>query len=494
MVSKLRNVWRSFFWQLASAYFAITLLSLFSFTFFFIRFWEQYSDRSRQVLHWELAEELGMRLRPHLGPTLNVEQIHQELYQLSLLMPELDAYLLSDSGEILAASPSFETQITGSVDLAPVREFLAATAIPGEPILGPLPGVQGEQVPFSAARVEIGPAPGYLYAVLSGNRKRVANKMVGDLSAGTGAALFLVLTLLFSLLLGLLVFNRLTRRFREMTQVLAEYRQGNFTPRLNSIGQDELGDHAAVINSMADTIVESIETIRRKDVQRAQLIANVSHDLRTPIAVFRTTIDTLLHDVETLNVDRVIKKLELLRGSGTALNTLIEELFMLARLRAEEYSLHLQTFPLEDLLLGVVEQASALAEAAQLQLDLEVDDPELVIRADPELLARALLNLISNAIKFTPAGEIVTVLAKTRGEVVEVSIRDTGCGIPAAALPHLFDRSYQVDGTPKALGGAGIGLAIVKRIIELHDGMISVESVEGKGTTFSFCLPIAERS
>ena len=495
MFSNIRNISRTFFWRLANAYFAITLVTTFCFVFFFLRYWNQYIERSQQILHWEVAEEFSRRLRPHLEPTLQTEKIRRELYELSLLAPQFDTYLLSESGAILAASPNLDNPRAqdregGSIELGPILTFLSQQAIPPNAIRGPVPGVRASPAPFSAARVQIAGSNGYLYVVLAGNRQRIADKMAGDLSAGSGAAIFVLAALLFSLGLGFIVFRRLTRRFREMTRVLAEYRSGNFTTRLPQSGNDEIGEQAAVINSMADTIVENLETIKRKDALRVSLIANVSHDLRTPVAVFRTTIDTLLYEIDSIDRARLAQKLELLRGSGTSLNTLIEELFELARLGSEDYHIDGKVFPLDDLLLGVVEQASALAEASGIDLELVVTDPEVLVRADPALLERALLNLLVNAVKFTPAGGQIVVTANSGNEQVELSIRDSGPGIPEIAQPHLFDRFYQVDAEAKALGGAGIGLAIVKRIVELHDSSITVQSEMGRGTTFAFNLPV----
>ena len=226
---------------------------------------------------------------------------------------------------------------------------------------------------------------------------------------------------------------------------------------------------------------------------RRDLIANVSHDLRTPLTSLRGYLETLLIMEDSLPVAKRRSYLEIAARQSEHLATLVEELFELARLDFKGMQLNQESLHLGELACDVLQKFQLAADKKQVNLKVEAPERIPFVRADLSLLERVLENLIGNALKHTPAGGSVSVSVTPNSDRVVARVTDTGCGMPEAEIPHIFDRFYRVDKSRNtASGGAGLGLAITKRILELHASEITVESTPMVGTCFSFSLPVSE--
>jgi two-component system phosphate regulon sensor histidine kinase PhoR len=234
-------------------------------------------------------------------------------------------------------------------------------------------------------------------------------------------------------------------------------------------------------------VLRDITTARKLEQMRTDFVANVTHELRTPLTSIRgfaeTLLDGALEDTEAArNFVGIIKR------EGEHLAALIEDLLDLSRIESGRWRVQ----PLEINLAELV--ADALGGLAQKAVDqgieLRIAVPEIQFQADPGRLAQVLINLVDNALKYTPAGGRVLVQAEDLGEQVQIQVADTGTGMPKADLPRIFERFYRVDkARTRKTGGTGLGLSIVKHIVEAHGGKISVESELGQGTTFTVTLP-----
>jgi signal transduction histidine kinase len=224
---------------------------------------------------------------------------------------------------------------------------------------------------------------------------------------------------------------------------------------------------------------------------RRELITNISHDLRTPLASMQGYIETLMIKERELDDASRQRYLEIARKHAVHLGRLIQDLFELTMLDANRVAPEFEEFALTELIYDVVQEFEL--QAAECNVELAVDPPpsEVFVYADISLIQRVLENLVGNALKHTPVGGKVTILARTRADGVGVSVSDTGKGIPDEALPHVFDRYFQ--GQREAgigNGSAGLGLAIAKRILELHNSTIRVTSERESGTRFDFDLHV----
>lgn len=244
------------------------------------------------------------------------------------------------------------------------------------------------------------------------------------------------------------------------------------------------GGHAGVLLMLHDlTGIRQVETTRR------EFVSNVSHELRTPLASIKAMVETLqdgaLEEPRVARdfVGRIHKEID-------RLNSLVGDLLELSRLERGQTDLRLSPLDLSRLAEDVRGQFQAQAEAKGISLEVALPDGLPPIVGEPDRLRQVMVNLLDNALKFTPEGGRIKVSASDKGQAIEVSVTDTGIGIPAEHLPHIFERFYKVDRSRRDQG-VGLGLAIAKHIVLAHGGEVRVESQEGRGSTFSFTVPKA---
>jgi two-component system, OmpR family, phosphate regulon sensor histidine kinase PhoR len=238
-------------------------------------------------------------------------------------------------------------------------------------------------------------------------------------------------------------------------------------------------------------VLHDITALRRLERVRTEFVANVSHELRTPLTAIQGYLETLLGGAleERANARRF---LEIAFRHTERLGRLLNDLTDLSNIELGKVSLRLAPVRFADVLGSVLDIVRPKAEAGRVGLIADVEPPELVVHADHDRLAQILINLVDNAVKYTPEGGWVTMRARSLdGKRAEVRVRDTGVGIPRADLPRITERFYRVDkARSRDLGGTGLGLAIVKHLVLAHGGELEIASEEGEGTTVRFTLAI----
>jgi two-component system phosphate regulon sensor histidine kinase PhoR len=235
-------------------------------------------------------------------------------------------------------------------------------------------------------------------------------------------------------------------------------------------------------------VFHDISDQKRLERVRKDFVANVSHELRTPVTVIKGYAETLLNGALTSDPVASERFVTIIKSHAERLATLIGDLLTLSELESAEYSLQLSPVPLTELVRHclVLVEKRATDKGITLDASLVVD---VSVSADRGRLEQVMVNLLDNAVKYTPAGGRVTVSATEDAGMIKVSVADTGQGIPPQSLPRIFERFYRVDvGRSRDEGGTGLGLAIVKHIVQLHGGAIGVDSVPGKGTIFNFTI------
>ncbi len=237
--------------------------------------------------------------------------------------------------------------------------------------------------------------------------------------------------------------------------------------------------------------IRDLTELRRLEMVRQDFISNISHELRTPIASVKALAETLNEGaIEDPSVAKDF--LSRINVEVDKLAQMVQELGELSRIESGEAPLQKRHINIADAIEHAVDRLKAQSDRAGLNLDIDIPPTLPKVMADEARVEQVLVNLIHNAIKFTPSGGRISISAKARDNDILVSVADTGVGIPADDLPRIFERFYKADKS-RSGGGTGLGLAIAKHIVEAHGGRIWAESVEGKGSTFNFTLPLAHK-
>jgi signal transduction histidine kinase len=415
-----------------------------------------------------------------------------------VINPAIECYLLDLDGRVVRYSGGEDDLALERVRVEPIQRFLEGSG--GRPVRGDDPRSPGKTRLFSAAPIMVGQSyTGYLYVILGGQEYANASQLVAGnyaLRMGVFAAIGCVL---FALVAGVILFRVLTRRIRRLSGALAAFEAGGFRQppaelhRSSAPPRDEIDQLSLRFRRMAERIIAQVEELENTDALRRELVANVSHDLRTPLASLKGYLETLSLKESTLTTDERRRYLDVAIRHADRLARLVEDLFELAKLDARRESPALEPFALDELVMDLLAKFELNAERRAVRLEAKLAGPLPHARAEIGLIERALENLIDNALRHTPQGGRVTVQLEPQGPDVLVHVENDGPPIPDEALPRLFDPFYRVDvrDAEDEPRGAGLGLAIVKRILELHGRSIEVASELERGTVFTFRLSAA---
>ncbi len=305
-----------------------------------------------------------------------------------------------------------------------------------------------------------------------------------DFRAGFNETLFyaLIAAVVIAIVVSLFFSRSIVSPLRAMTEASQRIAEGRYDERVQVQGSDELAQLAMRFNQMAEKL-EQVEAMRRR------LIGDVSHELRTPLTAIKGSMEGLMDGV----LPATNETYQEIHAEADRLNRLVDDLQELSRVEAHAYQLDIRNLNVLALIQTVAKRLSPQFESKRISLDLKPDSDLPHILADEDRTVQVLTNLIGNALQYTPEGGVVTVFVRRVKTEVLVSIHDTGIGIPAEHLNHIFDRFYRVDKSRsrRAGGGSGIGLTIARALVEAQGGRIWVESDGfGKGSTFTFTLPI----
>ena len=284
--------------------------------------------------------------------------------------------------------------------------------------------------------------------------------------------------------------SALIDRIKRLEQATRAIESGKLSARANIPGSDEIASLAGSFNQMAEQLEKAAKKQTELDALRHDLVAWAGHDLRTPLSSIRVLIEALSDGVVT-EPQVVQQYLQQTKRQVDHLSHLVDDLFQVSQLDSGNLPLHLEPASLSDLISDTLESFSSLAAQKEVILSGTAASEIDPVLMDAQWMGRVINNLISNALRYTPPGGNVTIQAIRVGDEVRVSVSDTGEGILPEDIPLVFDRFYRGDKSRnQSSGGAGLGLAIVKGVVEAHGGSIQVESVRGKGSVFTFCLPI----
>ncbi len=482
------SIWQSLFWRIAIALFILFLLLGLAFTLITSFASKRYYEETAQRLNSHVAEKMLLEVNPFVDGKVNDAALGTIMHSMMAVNPSIEVYLLNPEGKILSFVVLDKKVKLNAVDIAPVNSFLASG---GEKYtLGDDPRNPGSSTIFSATEVrEDEKLLGYVYMVLvSEEYDNVMASLWQSHILRIGTWSF-SLVLIAALIISLLVIWWFTRSLRKIQTMVKKFEAGDLTVRVEVKQQDELGALSHSINKMADTIVHNIEDLKQVDTLRKELIANVSHDLRTPLSIMQGYVETLNIKKDSLTEEQKQKYMGIILNSSNKLKRLVNDLFELTKLEARQIAPNPETFALQDLLHDIAMKYQFLAQEKSLRLETDLEQSAALVHADLAMIERVMQNLLDNALKYTPQEGCIKIHTVQQDDAVRIEVNNSGSTIKDEEKSLIFNR-YFMGKEPRA-NGSGLGLAIVRNILEIHHSSIEVKSNEKEGTTFFFTLPLA---
>ena len=511
-----RPLWfRSLYWRIAMGFVAMLAAVLLAQTMLFLwltgRFANSLSSHTPQQLADLIARDLSDSITDN--PSLDLEKFIRQKFDI----PQAFAVVMRDGRRVVnrpgvlppgfgerpprrpGPSPFGDPNFSGGPD--------GRGGGPGDDRMRPPPPPSGDRMPppseFGRRRgggrggpgapsispIVVNSAQVGIVAVPSGPPPiEIALRELGPTLTWSGLGLLS----LGSMMVALMIFRPARKRLRSLEDAARALGEGQTEVRADDRGGDEVSALARTFNTMASELEARSAALLASDRARRQLLADVSHELMTPLTAIRGYTQTLAMPELSVDKNTRARYFDIVDRETYKLEAIIGDLLDLAKLEGGGSALTIERVPVADLFARVAERHEPTLRARGIRLEQEIVPADLAIDIDLQRLEQALQNVASNAIRHTPEGGLVTLRAERHESQVRIAIRDTGTGIPPEHLPHIFDRFYKVDAARAATGtpsGSGLGLSIVRAIVERHGGTTSASNAPDGGALIEFLLP-----
>lgn len=288
-----------------------------------------------------------------------------------------------------------------------------------------------------------------------------------------------VIALIIAMVMGAIFARTIAAPVKKITNAAKALKEGDYSARTGMTGSDEI----ARLGNMFDLMADSVESNRNLE---RRLVTDVAHELRTPLMAIQSTVEAMIDGVFKPDAER----LETLNSEVQRLSRLVDALLKLSRLESRTKPIEQKKVDLTEMLSSVVQTHQAYIHDAGLNLEFEYD-PHVYVFGDADLLRQATANLISNAVRYTPEGGTITIMARKGDLMGQIVVKDTGIGLTPEEAKLVFQRFWRADsGRARATGGLGIGLSVVKEIVEQHNGWVRVEGRPNEGACFTIYIPL----
>jgi signal transduction histidine kinase len=455
----------------------------------------QYNHEITQRLNGSIAMYVAAEDPLIVNGQYNEAALKKLAHRAMVINPTVEVYLLNNKGEILSHNLPQETVLMDSVALGPINEFMQPES--KRPLLSVDPRSPDNQKVFSAAKItNNGVDEGYIYVILGGQKYETLAQDISKNYVMRLALSAILAVLVLAFIIGTLILIKLTKPLTKLRNEVIAFQTSSYDSEQEAQKVSYQGDEVNQLNQafadMSQRIEKQLQQIKTADKTRRDLITNVSHDLRTPLASMQGYLDTLLIKQESMDAESTKEYLSIARKHCGRLGRMINDLFELSKLDSNVINPELERFSMSELMQDVALEFTPMAEQKKLKFNIKLLEGNTDVRADIGLMQRVLENLIGNAIKHTPEKGQITIKLESKNDRFNVVIEDTGRGISQSEIPHIFDRLYRAENSSnESSSSSGLGLAIVKKILDLHHAKIKVISQLDKGTQFSFQLPLA---
>ena len=482
----MKKTFNSLYWKISAVFFL--LLAAVGVTYIYITHNSSstYLDEVNQLLNHNTAKNIVENSTNFYNGKVIQPALEEMFHHVMAINPSLEVYLLDTTGKIIAWFPPEKKIVLNSIHLAPVLFFIndsTSRCIKGDDPLNP-----NEQKVFSASPLTMNNMLyAYIYVVLAGKEYTAASDFLFGNYLMQVSTRTMLLTLIATLLIGLLIIRVITKNYSNILSVMQQFRQGDLTARIKVQSTGDEKQLAEMFNEMADILTSNIDKLKEVENLRRELIANVSHDLRTPIAIIRGYVETLQMKEDTITIEERKSYTNTVRESSEKLEKLVNELFELSKLEANQVQTKKEPFIISELVSDISNKYQLLAKTKNISINAVLSKELPPVYADVSLIERVMQNLIDNALKFTPeGGTIIIKTMKNSNTDVQISVSDNGIGIPENEREQIFARYYKANNFTDLKNSTGLGLAIAKKILDLHNSTLDLISKENSGSSFIF--------
>ena len=482
----------SLYWRISAVFFLLLVLVGLAYVYSTIHYSGMYLDEVNQRLNRNTAKNIVENSTPFYNGEVIKPALDEMFHHVKAINPSLEVYLVDPKGNIIAWYPPEKRIVLQTIDLNPVLNFIKTNG--NEFIKGSDPLNPNSEKVFSASELTMnGMLYAYIYVVLTGEEYKAASDFLFGSYLLQISARTMLITLIATLLIGLLIIRVITNNYSKIISVMQKFRQGNLDARIKVRSTGDEKQLAEIFNEMADILTGNIEKLKQVENLRRELIANVSHDLRTPIAIIRGYVETLQMKEETITAEERKLYINTVRESSEKLEKLVNELFELSKLEANQVQAKKEPFIISELVSDISNKYQLIAQTKNISISTVLSKELPPVFADVSLIERVMQNLIDNAMKFTPeGGKILIKTLKSSDSNVEISVTDNGIGIPENEREQIFARYYRANNFTDLKNSTGLGLAIAKKILDLHNSTLDLISRENAGSSFIFRLPLSK--
>ena len=453
---------------------------------------------SEQKLHLNLASHLAAD-NPMLQDQLFAyENLSGLFHTLMMLGPNFEFYFVDPSGKILTYSADPGVVKRSTINMQPLLRIISDPQ--KLPLLGDNPRDLNGQAIFSVAPVKKeGQLQGYLYVVIG---SQIAGQLTASIKDNQQLWLhfmLIVVILCFLAISMLLIFYWVTRPVQALAKAVLQVENEGWESKAllpwQNKSENEVLQLGNSFNQLVKALKQQMQQLKNFENQRSEVLAGLSHDLRTPLSSLQGYIEILINKKDYLSPEQQIDYMNILDRNSTQLRHLTDQLFELAYLEGGEVAINIESILVAELMYDIKNKLQLTATRVKVDLVIECSDDSLMVDSDIGKVERVLTNLVDNAIRHTPTGGCVTIISEIEQGKIRLAVRDTGVGICETEIPCLFEARFKGQSTEYHPNQnkirAGLGLAICKKLLNLLDSDIGVESKPQQGANFSFLLPLS---
>ncbi len=465
----------------------ITILSLLfiiityvSATYFF--------NASTELLNKDVAAHIAEFTSPFESTAINKKKADSVFYNAMVVSPSIEVYFLDTAGNVIYYEAPDSAIKLRQIPLDNIHKLIASKG--KEYVTSPDPKDPQHNKIFSAAEViKRGKKLGYIYVVLGSKEYNNISELLFTSHAATLAIEAFAIIIILSFIISFYYIKRLQRRYSAVLSVLEEYKKGNFAARFAENSRDEFSPVTSSFNTMAELLSQNIARLKKTETERKNFIANISHDLRTPLSIASGYAETLVSQQENITAVKQQEYTELIVSKLKQVENMVMQLFELSRLDAVDFEPQTEPFIFSEILQEVTNSFTMSAAAKNIQLTCIGCSEVIWTQGDIKMMERVIQNLLGNAIKNTPANSTITISLSRQNNELITAFGNSG-ELLSAELLNWINSNNEADVLyTRPFHRTGLGLVIVKRILQLHHSHL-VASVISNSNRFSFTLPV----